>query len=113
MSLHNSDFQKLAKLLGMVGSASDGEALNAARKAQALIQDKGVTWFDAFGITETVTPVLPHQELARDLLKHKTVLDTFERNFLVGILGYKNLSEKQASQLETIRLKVEINCEGG
>ena len=112
MSLHNNDLQRLAKLLGMVGSSSDGEALSAARKAQALIQDKGTTWFEALGITETVSPVLPHQQQARDLLKHKTVLDSFERNFLVSILSYKSLSEKQANQLENIKLKVEITCEG-
>ena len=110
MSLHNNDLQKLAKLLGLVGSSSDGEALSAARKAHQFVTSKNATWFDCFGIAETVTPMLPHQELARDLLKHKTVLDTFERNFLVGILSYKKLSEKQVNQLETIRLKVAISC---
>ena len=37
MSLHQSDLQKLAKLLGMTGSDHDGEVLSVARKAHQLI----------------------------------------------------------------------------
>ena len=112
MSLHHSDLQKLAKLLGMVGSAHDGEALNAARKAQALIQDKGATWFDAFGVGETSAPVPIHHELVRDLLKQKAILDDFERSFLIGILSYKKLSEKQAETLQNIEQKLAIYQDG-
>lgn len=36
----------LIKLLGMMGSAHDGEVLAAARKAQALVRECGVTWED-------------------------------------------------------------------
>ena len=38
------DRDRLAKLLGLVGSAHDGEALAAARKAHALITAAGMTW---------------------------------------------------------------------
>ncbi len=35
---------RLAKLLGMVGSNQDGEALNAARLADNLVRQHGITW---------------------------------------------------------------------
>jgi hypothetical protein len=37
-------FARLAKVLGMTGSAHDGEALAAARKANALMVAAGMTW---------------------------------------------------------------------
>jgi hypothetical protein len=40
---------RLAKLPGMVGSARDGEALNAARMADKLVRD--CSWFDALMVT--------------------------------------------------------------
>ena len=38
--------QRLAQLLGMMGSAFDGEALNAARKAQQLLHAERTTWHE-------------------------------------------------------------------
>jgi len=108
MSLHQSDLQKLAKLLGMIGSSSDGEALNAARKAHALIAEKGATWFDAFGVAETAALPSAHQEQARNLLKYKIHLTAFERTFLIGIMGHATLSEKQGAIFENISRKVEV-----
>jgi hypothetical protein len=40
------DLDRLAKLLGMIGSNADGEALTAARMADKLVRDAGMTWFD-------------------------------------------------------------------
>jgi hypothetical protein len=37
-----ADRERLARLLGMIGSAHDGEALNAARLADRLIRDRDV-----------------------------------------------------------------------
>ena len=41
---------RIAKLLGMCGSAHDGEVLNAARKADALVREHGLTWPSIIGI---------------------------------------------------------------
>ena len=38
------DQKKLAKFLGMMGSAHDGEALNAARMANKMVAAAGLTW---------------------------------------------------------------------
>jgi len=40
---------KLAKVLGMMGSAHDGEVLTAAKTAEALVREAGLTWFDLVG----------------------------------------------------------------
>jgi hypothetical protein len=37
---------RLAKLLGMLGSDRDGEVINAARAANKLVRSSGLTWFD-------------------------------------------------------------------
>jgi hypothetical protein len=38
------DRDRLARLLGMLGSTFDGEALNAGRMANSLIREAGMTW---------------------------------------------------------------------
>ena len=47
------DRERLARVLGMLGSAHDGEALAAARRAERLRAEAGVTWLDI------LMPVLP------------------------------------------------------
>jgi hypothetical protein len=41
------DRERLAKLLGMLGSDHDGEVAAAGRAANALVKAAGATWFDA------------------------------------------------------------------
>ena len=38
------DRSRLAQVLGMMGSAHDGEALNAARVAVRMLKEAGLTW---------------------------------------------------------------------
>jgi hypothetical protein len=40
------DLGKLGRVIAMVGSASDGEALNAARTADRILRSAGVPWLD-------------------------------------------------------------------
>ena len=40
---------QLAKILGMLGSNHDGEVINAARAAVALVKASGQTWFEIIG----------------------------------------------------------------
>ena len=44
MPLSTKDRTQLAKMLGMLGSAHDGEALNAGRAADKLIRGQGLDW---------------------------------------------------------------------
>jgi hypothetical protein len=47
------DTDKLAKILGMLGSAHDGEALAAARQADAMLRRAGLTWHDVLASPRT------------------------------------------------------------
>lgn len=46
--MHPDKRTQLIKLLGMLGSAHDGEVLNAAKMAQRLLGAEGETWEEAF-----------------------------------------------------------------
>jgi hypothetical protein len=49
---------RLARVLGMIGSAHDNEALAAARMADRLVRGEGLTWFDVLATTEPCIDVL-------------------------------------------------------
>lgn len=106
------DFQKFTKLLGMVSSDQDGEALAAARKATAWLKANNLAWPDVIREPEPSEPVpaIPqHVETAKGLLTHPAAehCTPFERNFLVGILAFQSLSAKQAELLEKLSEKLE------
>jgi len=102
------DRSTVAKLLGLIGSHHDAEALAAARKAHQLIVDRGATWPEALGLDAPALPPEPdHLAEARDLLgRGKTVLTRWERDFLLGIMGHKTLKPKQLEILDALRSKV-------
>lgn len=110
MTIQSSDIQKLAKLLGMIGSNHDGEALAAARKAYEMVERIGTTWPDLLQIpvvVDTVAEQPAHRSEAQQLLHEgKGVITDFERKFLVGIMAFQTLSDKQSGTLEGIKIKV-------
>jgi len=100
---------KLAKLLGLLGSAYDGEVLVAARKADALVRAHGLTWGDVI----TPTPALVQWREPRDgdtldtvrvcLALDDAPLTAWDIRFLVSISRREQpLSEKQQRQLDRI-----------
>lgn len=110
-ALSPADRSTVAKLLNLIGSDHDGEALTAARKAHQLVQERGETWPEVLGIGEA-PPELPpepeHLSLARDLLgRGKGIITRWERDFLVGIMSFKTLLPKQQSSLDGIREKLD------
>ncbi|GGF41302.1 hypothetical protein GCM10011611_54630 [Aliidongia dinghuensis] len=48
------DRDRLVKLLGMLGSAHDGEVLNAARRIDAMVRAGGRGWNELLGPAETM-----------------------------------------------------------
>src|ERR1041384_7653752 len=69
------DRERLVKLLGILGSAYDGEIINAARRADAMVRSSGLTWRDVvaandaqpqldtigFGVTNEIRFCLQHR----------------------------------------------------
>jgi hypothetical protein len=52
------DLAKLSKMLGVLGSAGDGEVANAGRLADRLVRDAGMVWsefIESFKAAETAT----------------------------------------------------------
>lgn len=116
MPLPSSDTAKLAKLLGMLGSAHDGEVINAARKAHELVRDSGATWCEVIGARDSergdAAHQIQHHADALELLKSANMLTSFERKFLHGIMAFQKLTDKQEITLETIRAKVAVSKGG-
>lgn len=113
--MRNCDAVRLAKILTMTTSDTDSEALAAARRANQVISKLGLSWEGVLGIDDDQQNNIGHKEEAQFLLRSgKAVIDRFERGFLLGVLGFETLSEKQRAMLDQIKGKVDTALnEGG
>ena len=112
MNFSSADRSMLSKVLGMLGSSHDGEALAAARKACQLVQERGATWPEVLGLNdmEQPSPEPYHLTLARELLgRGKGIITRWERDFLLGIMGHKILKQKQIETLDGIAAKIDAD----
>jgi hypothetical protein len=104
---------RVAKLLGMLGSSHDGEVLNAARMADRAVRDAGLTWTDALqptlpGPKPTQRPPVAHwRPTCRRLLERPHDLNPWERDFVRGIEHAAMLSVKQHRCLRSIVERVD------
>ena len=105
------DRDRLARLLGMLGSEFDGEVTSAARLADRLVRAAGLTWRDV------ITPALSHDprsDTAADPLRgdwramaarctqFPHLIDKWEWQFLSGLHRFPRLSAKQNATLTGI-----------
>ena len=117
--LSPQDRYRLARLLGMTGSAHDGEALNAARLADRLVRDRGVTWIDAIApggdVATCSAPTASSTRrsssrsepqswrgMAASCSRYPLLLDKWEAEFLNGLGRFPYLSAKQQTKLVAI-----------
>jgi hypothetical protein len=94
------DREKLARVLGMLGSEHDGEVIAAARQAERIRCDAGMTW----GQILTPVPVLvdDHDAANDDLLT------PWEQGFLSSLRRQTYpMTPRQREVLDRIRMKVE------
>ena len=107
MSAVGLDRGRLAKLLGMLGSRHDGEALAAARQAERLRADAGLTW------PEILVPRLPPPPRRQNVrtvtdaidfvFEHEDALTAWESDFARSIQRQSSpLSPKQIGILERL-----------
>ena len=109
---------KLVKVLGMLGSAHDGEVAAAGRRADAMVKGAGLSW------DEVIAPAAPRPEqpqrpqrrwrrptspsdTAALCLQWPEVLTDWETNFCRSIVGRRRISAKQTVVLERLARKVE------
>ena len=112
---------RLARLLGMMGSQHDGEALNAARLADKLVREQGITWFNVIGTAPpraSPDPPPPPRPSDDDLLMQFEIaygacefvlastpmLTEWERDFVLRLPGFTKLSHKQLDVLRRLVL---------
>jgi hypothetical protein len=108
-ALPATDRAKLAKLLGMLGSAHPGERDAAALAAHRLVVQAGLTW------KQVVTPP-PIEKRLPDLgtwratvaqcFAHSGSLRAWEVTFLRDLPGFRRLSTKQRYLLKEIADRV-------
>lgn len=103
------DRDKLARVLGMLGSAHDGEIAAAARAADALVRQSGLTWFQVINAPEGV-PARPRND--QDCICACLAaggLSAWECSFLTTLLRRdRGLSFKQRICLERICRRVGV-----
>jgi hypothetical protein len=110
---------KLAAILGMIGSAHDGEALNAARLADRLVRDHGLTWHDALTPPlmeqnqrqrpdgRDFNPVAPDwSRTAAECSRYLHLLNRWEADFLAGLARFPRLSFEQRDVLRKIVVRL-------
>ena len=101
------DRDRLAKLLGMMGSAHDGEVVAAARQVERLRADAGLTW------PEILVPRLPPPQRGQNVrtfaeavdfvIEHEFMLTAWERGFVRDLRRLKYpLSPRQLEVLERL-----------
>ena len=107
MTAASLDRDRLAKLLGMMGSAHDGEVVAAARQAERMRAEAGLTW------QQIMVPTLPPPpkrqntgtvgEAVEFLLDRQDLLTEWERDFVgdIGRAKYR-LSDKQLTILDRL-----------
>lgn len=106
------DRDKLAKLLGMLGSDHDGEVLAAARKVHIFVRNHKLTWQEILR-QEVVEEedddevVFFHREAERILDQYRHKLTKWEVDFFEDIQHWTKLTEKQQKLILKIRRRLD------
>ena len=77
---------KLAKVLGMLGSAHDGEVLAAGRRAHMMVTGAGWTWPELLGAPSAVQDCRQARLMVEVCMATADLFDSFETKFLAQIL---------------------------
>jgi len=106
--------EKLAAVLGMLGSAHDGEALNAARLAERMRRQAGVTWQELLAAYQQERASSPPPErrppdwrvMIGECQCRPDLLSEWERRFVRSLSCQSRLSCKQLAVLTKLAAKV-------
>lgn len=101
------DKKRLVKVLGMLGSRHDGEALNAARNAHAMLAQAGMTWAELLGVRPGEEPEPLPQEDAPPQPKHADKFDDPDYpDMLKVLLKSKNMDAKTRKRFNDMEDRV-------
>jgi hypothetical protein len=111
-TLAAADRERLAKMLGLLGSDHPGERDAAGLAAHRFIRDRGLTWADillgAPGVVAAANrnAVEAWRQTVADCLRQHGSLRPWEGDFLRSLAGFACISLKQRSVLAQIADRV-------
>jgi len=108
------DRERLAKLLGVLGSEHDGEVVAAGRAADRLVRQSGMTWRSVLiGAPPLCAPVEFNLSSEIDFcLRWRRRLTAWEREFLASLRAQRTpLSTRQRNVLNRIADKLRARAE--
>jgi hypothetical protein len=95
--------ERLIKLLGMLGSAHDGERAAAGLKAHELLRRHGLTWSDILPATPTPPPKIGWRDKLAACTAHAHCLNSREHAFVQSLARWRGTpTEKQLAWLDRI-----------
>jgi hypothetical protein len=97
---------RLAKLLGMLGSTHGGERANAGALADKLVKEQGLTWRDILKARTSWRDPSDDAEAVRVALRYPHILTDWEKDFLRDVNGRSYFSAKQRAVIKRIIAKV-------
>jgi hypothetical protein len=109
---------RLAKVLGMLGSDHDGEIAAAGRRANQMVRSAGLTWSEVISPTTPASNAshTPRRRWRRPVsasdsaalcLQWPEVLTDWETDFCRSLVGRQRISPRQSEVLARIVRKVE------
>jgi hypothetical protein len=102
------DREKLARVLGMLGSSHDGEIAAAGRAADALVRQAGLTWPDVLRPPHPALPAATGNDAVGFCLRHGDALTDWERHFLMSLKRQRYaVTAKQREVVDQIVEKIE------
>jgi hypothetical protein len=104
--LEATDRTRLAKLLGMLGSAYAGERDAAGLAAHRLVQERDLTWSDILCPSAIEQQPATWRDIVQACLPHPHNLSPWEQHFLRGLPRFPRLSPKQKACLVRIADRV-------
>jgi hypothetical protein len=109
--LDDASAERLAKILGMLGSSHDGERAAAALKAHEMVRAAGLTWRDVIMPSPSIAPQLEGSAswrfLAAECMPFSDRLPPREVEFVSKILTYRREpSPKQMKWLTDIHARL-------
>ena len=91
---------RLAKLLGMLGSDHDGERANAGRMADELIRANGLRWADVLAVAASTKTNSDWQQMADWCRAHHQQFNAKQLGFIQTMLTWRGTpSDKQKQWL--------------
>ena len=108
-ALAKADRIKLAKVLALLDSDKEGEALAAARAAARLVRERGATWrqvIEPAAIEKTLPELGTWRATVARCLECRGSLRAWEVGFLRDLPAFQRLSTKQRYVLKEIADRV-------